>query len=78
MLPYLDSTLKTTFSFYKVLTNSSNSPLPAIPDKSTNHIADSTEPACCALAGRPVEVLTYWNAICLVIVTRLYRIINSI
>jgi len=68
MLPYLDSTLKTTFSFYKVLTNSSNTPLPAIPDKSTNHIADSTE---------PVEVLAYRHVICLVIMPR-YFIPSSI
>jgi len=54
----MQSTLKTTFSSCKVLANSSNSPLPAIPNQSTNHIADSTE---------PVEVLAYRHAICLVI-----------
>ena len=43
-----------------------------IPDQSTNHIADSTEPACSALAGRPVEVLAYRNAICLGIATSIF------
>ena len=65
----MQSNLKTTLSSCKVLANSSNSPLPAIPDQSTNHIADSTE---------PVEVLAYRHAICLVISQRIYFICFNI
>jgi hypothetical protein len=43
----MQSTLKTTFSSCKVLANSSNSPLPAIPDQSTNHIALAYRQAIC-------------------------------
>jgi len=49
------------FSSSKALTNSSNSPLPAIADQSTNHIGDSTEHSCGALAGKPAEVLAIAN-----------------
>ena len=43
----MQSTLKTTLSSCKVLAYSSNSPLPAIPDQSTNHIALAYQHAIC-------------------------------
>jgi hypothetical protein len=43
VLPYLETSLKATFSLSKVLANSSNlPPCLKIPDQSTHHVADST------------------------------------
>jgi hypothetical protein len=48
----MQSTLKITFSSCKVPANSSNSPLPAIPDQSTNHIALAYRHAICLVISK--------------------------